>query len=333
MRYVFAAIACVFLLGGCAALHPKAQTMAERLLALPRSGLPLDKPVTVRWDKYEVPFVEAETDHDLAFALGMIHAHLRLGQIRVLKQVAQGRLSEMAGPGAHDVDHALRIVDVGRAAPEIARRLSRDAHAMLDAFVAGLNYYQAHMAVLPPEFALLGLDPEPFTAEDLIAIGRLGGIDVNWQVYLDMLRLRDRPDWQRIWARALVSGAGPMPSFRGRDTNLSLLNDIVLGTARWGSNAIVIAPEKSATGHALVAGDPHLGLSIPNIWLLAGMRSPSFTGVGFMMPGLPVLAEGRTSDMAWAGTNMRAANSDLYDISSVRDPRIQTRDTLIVSSN
>jgi penicillin amidase len=329
MRYVFAAVACVLWLGGCAALHPKPQTMAERLTALPRTSLPLEKPVTIRWNKYQVPFVEAETDHDLAFALGMVHAHLRLGQIRVLKQVYQGRLSEMAGPGAHDADHALRIVDVGRAAPEIVRRLSPAGRAMLDAFVAGLNYYQAHMAVLPPEFALLGLDPEPFTAEDLVAIGRLGGVDVNWQVYLDMLRLRDRPDWQRIWARALLSGAGPVPSFRGRADNLSLLEDIVLGTARWGSNALVVAPKKSATGSALVAGDPHLGLGIPNLWLLAGMHSPSFTGVGFMVPGLPVIAEGRSPDLAWVGTNMRAANSDLYDISTVRNPSIQSRDTLI----
>jgi penicillin amidase len=329
MRCLIAAIACVYWLGGCAALHPKPQTMMERLTALPRENLPLDKPVIIRWNKYQIPFVEAETDHDLAFALGMVHAHLRLGQIRVLKQVYQGRLSEMAGPGAHDADHALRIVDVGRAAPEIVRRLSPASRAMLDAFVAGLNYYQAHMKVLPPEFALLGLDPEPFTDVDLVAIGRLGGVDVNWQVYLDLLRLRDRPDWQRIWARALISGAGPVPSFSGRSANLSLLQNIVLGTARWGSNALVVAPQKSATGSALVAGDPHLGLGIPNLWLLAGMHSPSFTGVGFMVPGLPIIAEGRTPAIAWAGTNMRAANSDLYDISTVRNPSIQSRETLI----
>src|SRR5215467_2444731 len=159
MRYLVAAIACVMLLGGCAALHPTPQTMADRLLALPRSGLPLDKPVTVRWDQYQVPFVEAETDHDLAFAMGMVHAHLRLGQIRMLKQLVQGRLSEMAGPFAHDADFSLRIVDIGRAAPDIVRSLSPQGHAQLAAFVEGVNYYQSHLKVLPPEFSLMGLDP------------------------------------------------------------------------------------------------------------------------------------------------------------------------------
>jgi penicillin amidase len=320
---------CVIALAGCAALDPKHVTMAERLESIPRTGLPLEKPVTIRWNQYQVPFVEAETNHDLAFAMGMVHAHLRLGQIRMLKQLVQGRLSEMAGPLAHDADFSLRIVDIGKAAPEIVERLSPESRSMLQSFVDGINYYQSHMKVPPPEFSLLGIDPEPFTAADLVAIGRLGGIDVNWQVYLDMIRLRDRPDWQRIWARALQTGGGPVPAFGQRGTIMGFLNDMVRGSARWGSNALVVAPEKSATGSALIAGDPHLGLSIPNIWLLAGMRSPGFTGVGLMVPGLPVIAEGRTFDIAWAGTNMRAANSDLYDITSVRDPSIRSRETLI----
>ena len=329
MRFLFAALACVYFLGGCAALNPKPQSMMERLTALPRDHLPLDKPVTIRWNKYQVPFVEAETNHDLAFAMGMVHAHLRLGQIRMLKQLVQGRLSEMAGPLAHDADFSLRIVDIGRAAPEIVRKLTPDGRAQLLAFVDGMNYYQSHMKAPPPEFALLGLDPEPFTPEDLVAIGKLGGIDVNWQVYLEMIRLRDRLDWARIWTRALKAGSGPVPSLAPQNAVMGLLDDMIKGSARWGSNALVVAPEKSASGSALIAGDPHLGLSLPNIWLLAGMRSPNYTGVGLMIPGLPVIAEGRSFDLAWAGTNMHAANSDLYDISTVRDPAIRSRNTLI----
>jgi len=329
MRLIVAAFACLIALTGCAALNPKQLTMAERLEAIPRDHLPLEKPVTIRWNQYQVPFIDAETNRDLAFSMGMVHAHLRLGQIRMLKQLVQGRLSEMAGPLAHDADFSLRIVDIAKAAPEIVDRLSPDSRAMLQAFVDGINYYQSHMTVPPSEFSLLGIDPEPFTTADLVAIGRLGGIDVNWQVYLDMIRLRDRPDWQRIWARALKAGAGPVQSFGERGSIMGLLNDMVRGSARWGSNALVVAPGKSATGSALIAGDPHLGLSVPNLWLLAGMRSPGFTGVGLMVPGLPVIAEGRSFDLAWAGTNMRAANSDLYDISSVRDPSISSRETLI----
>lgn len=322
-------VACVFALTGCAALDPKPQTMAERLETIPRAGLPLEKPVTVRWNKYQVPFVEAETDRDLAFVLGMVHGHLRLGQIRLAKQIVLGRLSEIAGPFAHNSDHSLRILEISRAAPEIVARLSPGNRAVLESFVDGLNYYQSGLKTRPPEFVFLGLDPEPFTAADLVAIARLGSIDVNWGIYLNMIRLRDRPDWQRIWARALQSGSGPVQSYGDQEIVMGPVNSFIQGTARWGSNALVVAPNKSATGSALIAGDPHLGLSVPNLWVLAGMRSPSYAAVGFMLPGLPVIAEGRSYDLAWAGTNMHAANSDLFDISSVPDPSIQVRDTQI----
>jgi penicillin amidase len=318
----------VGLIGGCAALDPTPTTMAERLRALPTANLPLERPVTVRWNNYQIPFIEAETDRDLAFALGLVHAHLRLAQIRLMKQVAQGRLSEMAGPMARDADQAIRTLDVGRAAPEMVRHLTPESRALLDSFVAGLNFYQAHMPKPPPEFALLGLKPEPFTPEDLVTIGRLSGIDVNWLVAMSLLPLRNRADWPEIWRRALDTGAGQTTSFDGEAIG-GMLRDIVAGAVRSGSNAVVVAPEKSASGAALIAGDPHLGVSVPNLWLLAGMRSPSFTGVGLMIPGLPFIAEGRTPTLAWAGTNMRSANSDFYDIARLDDADIESRATTI----
>ena len=65
----------------------------------------------------------------------------------------------------------------------------------------------------------------------------------------------------------------------------------------------------------MLASDPHLGLSLPNLWILVGMRSPSFHLVGMMVPGLPIIGLGRNPDVAWGGTNLRAASSDLFDVS------------------
>lgn len=323
-----AGIGAVCLLGGCAAISPKNVSTADRLAALPREDLPLKRPVTVRWNAYQIPFVEAETDRDLGFALGLVHAHLRLAQIRVLKQLSQGRASEMAGPIAWDLDHTVRILDVGRASPEIYRRLTRETRAFLDAFVDGLNTYQARMTEPPPEFALLGLKSEPFTATDLITIGRLGGVDINWMTETALLPLRDRPDWKEIWERTIEAGTSQTVSFHSGDTGLTL-DGLISNTARAGSNAIVVSPTKSASGAALIAGDPHLGISIPNLWLLAGVRSPSFVGVGLMVPGIPFIAEGRSPKLAWAGTNMRSASSDLYDVSKLADANIKERTTTI----
>ena len=66
---------------GLRSLVPTAVSLEERLAAFPTDDLPLERPVVVRWNQHQVPFIEAETDRDLAFAFGMVHQHLRGGQI------------------------------------------------------------------------------------------------------------------------------------------------------------------------------------------------------------------------------------------------------------
>ena len=56
-------------------------TREERLAMFPTAGLPLEQPATVRWNAQLVPYIEAGTDRDLAFCLGMVHAHLREAQM------------------------------------------------------------------------------------------------------------------------------------------------------------------------------------------------------------------------------------------------------------
>ncbi|MBL6454690.1 penicillin acylase family protein [Belnapia sp. T6] len=301
-------LALLALLPGCAALAPKPTGIEQRLATLPRQGLALQGPVTIRWNRHLVPWIEARSDHDLAYALGLVHGHLRGGQVALLRMVARGRLSEMAGPLARDYDHALRILDFARAAPEIERRWPPETRAFMEAFLAGLNHSVA-TGPRPPEFGLLGLRPEPFTLTDLLAIGRLAGTDVNWLSYFSLLAERGKPGFAAAWRRTLEAGANIPPT--GEASLPGMLNNF----ARAGSNAVAVAPSHSASGAALLASDPHLGLSLPNLWLLAGMRSPSFHAVGMMIPGLPIIGLGRNPDLAWGGTNLRAASSDLFDIS------------------
>lgn len=305
------------LLSACAAFNPPPLSREQRLASFPVSGHDLSAPVMIRWNAYQVPFVTAQSDRDLAYALGLVHGHLRLAQIHILKRVSQGRISEMAGPFARDFDLGIRTLGFGRASPEIVARMPAETRALMQAFVDGLNAYQRQLKRNPPEFGLLGLEREAFTIEDMITIGRLAGSDVNWFAYLSLLPQRGNPDWAEVWQRALETGRGPTLSFP--NPGLQAAVDVLMGLSRSGSNALVVAPGKSASGGALIASDPHLGTSVPNAWLLAGVKSPSFHAVGFMIPGLPFVALGRSPDLAWGGTHMRAANSDLYDVSG-RDP-------------
>ena len=319
-----ALLAAIALIPGCAALSPRAVTTEARIAALPAAGAAVERPVTIRWNVHMVPWVEAETDRDLFFALGLVHGHLRGAQVALLRLVARGRLSEAAGPFATEIDHALRILDFGRAAPAIRAAWPEETRLLMASFTAGLNH-----AVMngrpPPEFALLGLSREPFTEEDLIAIGRLAGTDVNWLGYLSLLPARGSPGFERLWQRTVAAGSSAPEAALPEGRRLAVIRDILAGSGRVGSNTVAVAARRSATGGALIGSDPHLGLIQPNVWLAAGMRSPSFHAVGLMVPGLPFLAIGRNADIAWGGTNMRAASSDLFDVSALPADQFRTQ--------
>jgi penicillin G amidase len=327
VRFVRSALA-LLLLAGCSLLTPlpRETTHASRLAAFPTKALPLERPVTIYWDDHQIPFIEAATDRDAAFALGLVHAHLRLGQMEILRRISQGRLAEMGGPIAVDIDHSLRILDFGKAAPAILASMPAETRAWLDAFVAGVNHYQATVADLPHEYALLGLEREPWRPEEIITIGRLGSTDITWLTWFRLLPLRDSPQWATLWPRIAANSTSSAPSLTGSpQASLEQLESLLTRTGKSGSNSLAIAGAHSATGSALIATDPHLGISLPNLWLIAGLKSPSYHVVGLMVPGLPFVAVGRNPDIAWGGTNLRAASTDLFDVSALPPDQIVER--------
>lgn len=310
------------------ALAPEPLSLEQRLAAFPTEGLPVERPVVVRWNAHHVPFIEAETDRDLAFALGMVHQHLRAGQIALFKRFFNGRLSEMAGPIARDLDHAIRILDYGYAAEAWERKMPEETRAWVQAFADGLNCYQERTTRRPPEFKLLGLVPETYTFLDILVGSRFAGTDYNWLTYFPLLERRGRLEYPMLWNRTLETGEPPTASSRP-DQPAGELEDLLLGTPRGGSNSVAVSPRRSATGAALIASDPHLGLSLPNLWILLGLRSPSYNAVGLSIVGLPMLGLGRNPDLAWGGTNLRAASSDLYDVSKLPESAFETKETVI----
>lgn len=302
-------------LSSCVAVPgPGSVSRASRLEAFPRDGHPLFGAVEIRFDDRQVPFIDAADERDVPYALGLVHAHLRLGQLEFLRKVARAELSEMAGPLARDIDHALRILDIDRAVPEMAARLPPESRLWLDRYVQGVNAVRDR-APLPPEFGFLGFDrAERWTIEDSLAVGRLAGADINWAYWAGELGRAGDPGYAALAERLRgYQGAGT-PSF-GPETPTPL--DPLLRHVKSGSNSFVVAGSRTKSGAAIIASDPHLGLIQPNLWVLGGYRTPERTVVGMMLPGLPVVALGRNDDIAWGGTNMIGLSSTLYDVSAL----------------
>ena len=85
-----------------------------------------------------------------------------------------------------------------------------------------------------------------------------------------------------------------------------------------GSNDWVVAPSKSATGHALLANDPHLGASMPSIWYMNGLHCRTVSDAcpydvaGVSFPGAPMVILGHNARIAWGVTNVGPDVEDLF---------------------
>lgn len=303
-------------------------SLEDRLAALPREGLPLQAAVEIRWNDRHVPFVEAASPRDLAVGLGVVHGHLRLFQMEIMRRLARGRMAELLGPVALDIDRSLRIVGFSRAVEEIRGNLPEETREWLAGFRDGVNAVIESADEHPEEFRLLGVTPEPWTLADLVAIGRVAASDFSWKVLRRLLPHSDREDWPKAWERLIAEGGSPVPSYAGNGGGAAV-EDFLAAFGRGGSNSLAVAGRRTKSGAAMIASDPHLGVMLPNLWLIAGMRAPGIHAVGLMIPGVPVMALGRNEHIAWGGTSLHAASSDLFDVSDVPAEEITAREERI----
>jgi penicillin G amidase len=82
----------------------------------------------------------------------------------------------------------------------------------------------------------------------------------------------------------------------------------MLGKGGWSSNNWVVGPSKSATGLAMVASDPHLGLPAPSVFYMAGLHvisddpSKQLDVAGMSFAGIPGAVLGFNKNIAWGAT-------------------------------
>jgi len=314
-----------------AALSPRRRlSVAERVADFSSRRLPVRERLNVRWSEQQIPFIEARSDDDLAVGIGAVQAHLRLAQMEIMRRLAYGRLSEVAGMVTFDLDHTLRILDFPRAVPGTLAAMPSDTRRWLERFVDGVNATIDQTAEQPEELSLAGVRAEPWSVEDVLAVGRLAAMDFSWRAWHKLRPLRDRPDWPHLWERLLRTQSMPAPNLSGAGGAAELVDWIWAGFGRGGSNAAAVSAARSASGSALLTSDPHLSIMLPSNWLAVGLASPGFNVVGLMIPALPVVTLGRNRRIAWSGTSLHAASSDLFDLTEAPEPVREREETIKV---
>jgi penicillin amidase len=283
----------------------------------------LRAPVEVLRDGHGIPHIFAASPEDALFGLGFLHAQDRLWQMEMNRRIAAGRLAEALGPSALETDRFLRTLGVRRVAEASVKRYDAETRAGLEAYAAGVNAFLATRPVLPPEFWLTGVRPEPWEPADSVAWVKMMAWDLGGNWRSELLRMRLASTLPVAWIEEFLPpypGEAPagLPDLRELYRRIDKpVRDLArqFGEApdfALGSNSWVVAGPRSSTGKPLLANDPHLGLTAPPVWYFAHLHAPGLDAIGATLPGVPSVVLGRNDRVAWGFTNTGPDVQDLY---------------------
>ena len=284
--------------------------------------------VTVQRDKWGIPRISAKNRQDLFLAQGFVHAQDRLWQMEINRRAAKGELSAMLGPLPLETDRLVRILGFHRLAKAMWTKLDQQTQADLKAYTSGINAYLETNPSLPLEFRLLKFKPKPWTLEDSLAYGRLqmwaltqgATSELTQQMLNRMIGFEKASSMQIQYPKDNPATLDHTVAFGPLQTKTSsapwthpFLGKGTLDGAGRGSNGWVIAPQKSATGHAILCNDMHLPVGTPSLWYYIELKSDDgFHVTGFSQPGLPYVLVGHNQHMSWGATLSYTDCEDLF---------------------
>lgn len=275
--------------------------------------------VTIYRDAYAIPHIYAENEADLYRAVGYVMAQDRLWQMDLLRRATTGRLAEIFGEDLVQTDLLIRGLRIPEKSGEVMKRSDPEIIAALEAFADGVNQYMdENMDNLPPEFAILGYDPEKW--EIIHSINLIGymawDLTTPWteEFLMDKLsRKLPGEKFKQIIPNAIIHDTPVFPEFSIPMAEATAqLKSLGLGVF-FGSNNWAVSGKKSVTGKPILANDMHLGLFAPGIWYQVHMTAGDKLDVtGVAVPGQPFVISGHNRRIAWGMTNVMIDDIDFY---------------------
>lgn len=316
----------------------------------------------VLFDTRGVPHIYAANTRDAYRALGYAVARDRLFQMELTYRAASGTLTELAGARALPLDREARQLGLGWAAERkwAALDSTSEGRRAMEAFADGVNAYRRTVtaATTPVEYKLLGVEPmarwEPkysvyllmrmaltlaYDPEDLrrtraaALVGRAAADALfprNSPIQEPIQPVAGRTAPREAWSLVPPPGA-PDTALLAPAKAASVIEHTALAMPgaeqtgdALGSNNWAIAPQRTASGGALLSGDPHLDLSLPSIWYEAHLVvKDSLDVYGVTFPGAPTIVIGFNQNVAWTFTNTGGDVAD-YFLEEVDNPAAPT---------
>src|SRR3984893_1846103 len=288
----------------------------------------LQQPVNVLRDRWGVPHIYAQSQHDLFFAQGFVVAQDRLFQMELWKRSGQGRLAEVLGPSALLRDINARLLRYRGNLKAEYESCSPDTSEILEPFTAGINtYILSRLAEggpgLPIEFQLAGFKPEPWKPVD--CLNRMAAFSVTGNAFGEVEHAQAVNAVGTDSASLLFNfdppvKLDPAPGIDLSGLSRALLRNLVGSDTRIefpkspaeGSNNWTVSGKLTRTGQPLLANDPHRIIAEPSLRYMVHLVAPGWDVIGAGEPGLPGVALGHNQNIAWGFTIFGLDQQDLY---------------------
>lgn len=297
----------------------------------------LKAPAKVIYDDRLIPHLFTENDIDAAYLQGYVSAQHRLWQMDFSTRAASGRLSEIVGSRTLNYDKETRRLGMVFAAENAIKGWKSDAKmfAFLEAYAEGVNQYisQLEPKDYPLEFKLMSYEPELWTplksalfiksmARNLCArendLENTNAMQYFGKEAFDKLFPEYFPDQSPIIPKGTPWNFTPVHPKEG----IKIQQPIGAVEHKAfekphpsnGSNNWAIHGSKTKSGNPILCGDPHLGMTLPAIWMEMQIHTPNYNCYGVALPGLPGIIIGFNEHIAWTPTNVGHDVMDLYTI-------------------
>src|SRR4030081_1634912 len=288
----------------------------------------LQQPVNVLRDRWGVPHIYAQDQHDLFLAQGFVAAQDRLFQMELWKRSGQGRLAEVLGPSALPRDVNARALRYRGDMQAEYESYSPDTQAILTAFTDGINSYIASLTApggpgFPLEFQLAGFSPDAWHPED--CLNRMAAFSMTGNAFSELAHAQALAELGAEKASRLFDfdpaiALDPAPHLALAGLSPELLKNLVGSDHRIefpthpleGSNNWTISGALTASGKPLLANAPHRVIGLPSLRYMVHLVAPGWNVIGAGEPGLPGVALGHNEHIAWGFTIFGLDQQDLY---------------------
>ncbi len=293
-------------------------------------------PVSIVRDAAGIPTITAQNRSDLAYALGYAHGQDRFFRMDLVRRDAAGELSAIIGPATVGRDRRQRLHRFRSRAEAALRAMTAFERQVLQSYAEGVNAGLDSLDAQPFEYYFLGVEPEPWRAEDCMLVAYAMFVNLNDE--------RAEKDQQRgviaavlpadvvAWIDPLATPwdaplLGEVPTAAAipgperinlRNTTLAAREFAEAGPPPvLGSNNWAVSGALTTSGRALVSNDMHLGLNVPTIYYRARLVMTGDDAIdvsGVTLPGQPQVIAGSNGHIAWGYTNSNGDWSDAVQV-------------------